>query len=69
MSDKSLFFWHENIKVLLSCMQHCCGGHCITLQIMGLDARKPVFGVCEQHRRRPTCASVIFYLVSVSEQP
>ena len=24
---------------------------------MGLDARKPVFGVCEQHRRRPACAS------------
>ena len=25
---------------------------------MGLAPRKPVFGVCEQHRRRPTCASV-----------
>ena len=23
----------------------------------GLDPRKPVFGVCEQHRRRPACAS------------
>ena len=24
---------------------------------MGLDVRKPVFGVCEQHRHRPACAS------------
>ena len=24
---------------------------------MGLDTRKPVFGVCEQKRRRPACAS------------
>ena len=24
---------------------------------LGLVARKPVFGVCEQHRRRPACAS------------
>ena len=24
---------------------------------MGLDARKPVFGGCEQHWRRPACAS------------
>ena len=24
---------------------------------MDLDVRKPVFGVCEQHRRRPACAS------------
>ena len=24
---------------------------------MGRDARKPVFGVCEQQRRRPACAS------------
>ena len=24
---------------------------------MGLDARKSVFGVCEQQRRRPACAS------------
>ena len=24
---------------------------------IGLDARKPVFGVCEQKRRSPTCAS------------
>ena len=24
---------------------------------IGLDARKPVFGVCEKHRRRPACAS------------
>ena len=26
-------------------------------QNMGLNARKPVFGVCEQHRCRPACAS------------
>ena len=25
---------------------------------MGLDARKPVFGVCEQQRRRPACAAL-----------
>ena len=25
---------------------------------MGLDARKHVFGVCEQQRRRPSCASL-----------
>ena len=25
---------------------------------MGLDARKPVFGVCEQQRRRRACASL-----------
>ena len=24
---------------------------------MGLEARKPVFGVCKQQRRRPACAS------------
>ena len=24
---------------------------------LGLVARNPVFGVCEQHRRRPACAS------------
>ena len=24
---------------------------------MGLDVRKPVFGVCKQQRRRPACAS------------
>ena len=26
-----------------------------TAKYMGLDARKPVFGVREQQRRRPTC--------------
>ena len=25
---------------------------------IGVDARKPVFGVCEQRRCRPACASV-----------
>ena len=25
---------------------------------MGLNVRKPVFGVCQQQRRRPVCASV-----------
>ena len=25
--------------------------------LMGLDAKKPVFRVCEQQRRRPACAS------------
>ena len=25
----------------------------VELNVLGLDARKSVFGVCEQHRRRP----------------
>ena len=29
---------------------------CCCLWYLGLDARKPVFGICEQHRRRPACA-------------
>ena len=29
----------------------------LQIRYMGLDARKPVSGVCEQHRRRPACAS------------
>ena len=28
----------------------------VVKQNLGLDAKKPVFVVCEQHRRRPACA-------------
>ena len=36
-----------------------CVGRCWVLGLnnLGLDARKPVIGVCEQQRRRPACAS------------
>ena len=38
----------------------------MVLKHMGLDARKPVFGVCEQQRHRPACALCICTVWSVS---
>ena len=28
----------------------------LVIYTMGLDTRKPIFGICEQQRRRPNCA-------------
>ena len=38
-----------------STLPHCWKSH--VMAHLGLDATKPVFGVCVQHRRRPACAS------------
>ena len=38
----------------------CCISNLIDDHYMGLDARNPIFRVCEQQRRRPDCASSQF---------
>ena len=34
-----------------------------SLIYMGLDVRKPVFGVCKQQRLRPACSSIQTFVI------
>ena len=41
----------------------------IYFHIMGLNTRKPVFGVCQQQRRRLICAFAFGFLYSIISNP